>query len=111
MVWSAAAASLFAICCMLLLHAAAAAFTLITTNTTTTLCNARTTTNSHGLEMRAVVGAAHEVSAALEGDLSTAMELVDAGWVWGGGLGWGLGLDSDWLLGRMHGKGDWREVH
>lgn len=36
---------------------------------------------SHGLEMRAVVTAAHEVSAALEGDLASAMELVDAGCV------------------------------
>lgn len=31
--------------------------------------------------MRAVVAAAHEVSAALEGDLSSTMELVDAGCV------------------------------
>jgi hypothetical protein len=30
--------------------------------------------------MRAVTAAAQEVSAALEGDLSSAMELVDAGW-------------------------------
>ena len=29
--------------------------------------------------MRAVVAAAHEVSAALEGELASAMELVDAG--------------------------------
>jgi hypothetical protein len=33
----------------------------------------------HGLEMRAVVAAAHEVSASLEGDLASAMELLDAG--------------------------------
>jgi hypothetical protein len=36
-------------------------------------------TPSHGLEVRAAVAAAHEVSAALEGDLASTMELVDAG--------------------------------
>ncbi|GBF88389.1 hypothetical protein Rsub_01101 [Raphidocelis subcapitata] len=51
---------------------------------------------SHGLEMRAVVTAAHEVSAALEGDLSSAMELVDAG------VGVGSQGSAPLACGRLH---------